>query len=211
MATLVDIILRLDEMGLTDILLPFMLIFALMFAILNNVGLFGAKKNINQFLALTISLMVVVPHVTGSYPAGKDIVLIINSAIPNVTGVVIGAIMFLILIGLFGLKPRMKGSPIGAFLILGSAIVILLIFGNSAGWFNLGLPNWLSFLNDPDTQALIVVLLMFWIIIAMVTAKDPDEGKDGFTRFANFMGSGFAGLYDEDGTPQEPVGPITPY
>ena len=184
MFSLIDAIIRLDQMGLTDILLPFLLIFSIMFAIVTNVGILGGseKRNVHIVLSLAIALLVVVPHITGTYPPGADVVTMMNTAIPSVTGVVVAAIMLLILLGLFGLKPNMAGTGVGGFVVLISAIIIFIIFGSSAGWFNLGLPSWLSFLNDPDTQALIVVLLMFWVVIALVTAK-PHESTEAFNSY----------------------------
>jgi hypothetical protein len=102
MANLQSVILQLEAMGLTDLLVPFMLIFAVIFAILNAIKLF--KKNINLVVALAISLLTIIPHITGSYPPCYDVVKIINSAAPKIGLVVISIIMFLLVVGLFGLK-----------------------------------------------------------------------------------------------------------
>jgi len=168
-------LLSLEAQGLSDVILPFLLIFSVMFAILSSIGLFGKKgesakyKNINMFLSLAIAAMVVVPHVTNNYPPGGDVVTMINTAIPNVSAFVIAIVMFLILLGIFGIRFTGKGQSGKAVVTFLAMIVILLIFGSSAGWFNYGLPGWLSFLNDPDVQAIIVVILMFWVVISMIT------------------------------------------
>jgi hypothetical protein len=193
MISLMEIIIRLNEIGLMDVLIPFMLIFAVMFAIISNVKLLGDNRKIQTFIAIAFACMVVIPHITGTYPPGKDVVVIMNNAVPNVSGVVIAAIMFLILIGVFGVRfdPEKDGG-VGIVTLLSIGIVFI-IFGNSAGWFDLGLPSWLGFLNDPDVLSLVVVLLVFWIIIAMVTAKerestDPDTA---LWKFIKGFGSGF--------------------
>lgn len=192
MMSLMEMIIRLDSMGLTDLLLPFLLIFSVIFAIVSNVKILGEKKNVHLILALSISLLVVVPHMTGSYPPGMDVVEMMNSAIPNVTGVVVAAIMFLILIGVFGIRPNLAKTGMGGFVVLLSAIIIFIIFGSSAGWFDLGLPSWLNFLNDPDMQSLIVVILMCWAVISIVTATPRAANEDpGFIKFLNFVGNGF--------------------
>jgi hypothetical protein len=195
MFSLTEMIIRLDQMGLTGILLPFLLIFSIMFAIMSNVGVLGANRKIHGFISFAIAMLVVVPHITGSYPPGADVVAMMNTAIPNVTGVVVAAIMFLILLGLFGLRPNLAGTGLGGIFILLSAVIIFAIFGSSAGWFDLGLPPWLSFLNDPDTQALVVVLLMFWAVISLITAKPrPDDAafdSYGVGSFLKFFADGF--------------------
>jgi hypothetical protein len=179
MADLISVFQKLEEFGLTDVLLPFLLIFSVMYAILGTIQIFGAKgKNINIIVALVMALLVVVPHVTGTYPAGQDIVEIINTSIPNVSVVIIAVIMVLMLIGVFGVRvDLLKSSWIASFVPLIALGIVFFIFGRSAGWFAGGsLPSWLSFLDDPDTVAVILVILVFVIIIGFITG-DGGEGK----------------------------------
>lgn len=174
-----NVFLRLENMGLTDVLLPFLLIFAIVFAVLDRAKLFGEyRRNINVVVALVMSLLVVIPHVTGNYPPGADVVEIINSAIPNVSVVIVAIVMLLILIGVFGVNVNIAGKSLGGLIALVSALIIVFIFGKSAGWFEAELPPWLNWLGDPDTQALLIVLLMFGLIIWFVTGGE-EKGKTG--------------------------------
>lgn len=177
----VDTFQRLENMGLSDIILPFLLIFSIVFAVLDRAKLFGEeKKNINVIVALVIALLVVVPHVTGGYPPGGDVVEIMNNAIPQVSVVIVAIIMLLILIGVFGVNVNIAGKSLGGVIAMVSAVGILYIFGNAAGWFGgVNVPPVLGFLNDPDTQALLIVILMFGLIIWFVTGDDGDKGKTG--------------------------------
>ena len=62
-----------------DLLLPFLLIFTIVFAVLQKSNILGKdKRNFNSVIALVVSLSVVIPHITGSYPAGFDVVEIIQ-------------------------------------------------------------------------------------------------------------------------------------
>ena len=170
---------KLESFGLTDALLPFLLIFTLIFAILQKVQIFGKeKKNINVIVALVIGLMVVIPHVTQSYPPGKDVVEIINNAIPNVSIIIVAIIMVLILIGVFGTELDIAGSSLAGWVAFLSFLVVGFIFGRSAGWFTY-LPNWLGWLDDPETQALVVILLVFGVLIFFVTKEPKKEKTDG--------------------------------
>ena len=104
MSNFQEVILSLENMGLTDVLLPFLLIFTILFAVLEKAKIFGDdKKNINVMISLIVGLIVVIPHITGSYPANADIVEIMNRAIPNISVIIVAIIMLLILIGIFGL------------------------------------------------------------------------------------------------------------
>jgi hypothetical protein len=195
MISLTEIFRTLDAMGLTDVLLPFTLIFAVVFAILGIAKIFAEKKNIQIIVALVISLLVVVPHVTGGYPAGKDIVEIMNNAIPNVSLVIIIVLMFLILMGIFGVPIDITKSdwigPIVALLALGT---VIFIFGSSAGWFGGGaFPDWLGFLNNSETVSVILVILMFVAIVAFITGGGnkgsglKDGIKNVLTEFGKIM------------------------
>ncbi len=168
----------LESYGLTDALLPFLLIFAVVFAILQKVKIFGKdKRNINVILALVIGLLVVIPHVTNSYPPGGDVVEIMNNAIPNVSLILISIIMLLILVGVFGSEIDIAGTSLAGWIALISLLIVGYIFGRAAGWFQY-LPNWLQWLDDPDTQALVIILLVFGLLIWFVT-KEPKKTTEG--------------------------------
>lgn len=185
----VDTFQRLDAMGLTDVMLPFLLIFSIVFAVLNKAKIFGKdKKNIDVIVALVIALLVVIPHVTGAYPPGGDVVEIMNNAIPHVSIVIIGIVMLLIMIGVFGVNIDLAGSSLGGMVALFAALVVFFIFGRSAGWFGGNIPPWLGFLNNPDTIALIVVLLVFGIIVAFVTGEDEGNAGKGIMDFFDEIG-----------------------
>jgi hypothetical protein len=197
-----EILVRLNDFGLSDVILPFLLIFSLLFAILTTIHLFSPKrtdltkpdpnKNMNVFLSLAIALMVVVPHVTGTYPEGADIVVMINNAIPSMSVFIVSVVMFLVILGVIGLKvtPTEWGSAV--FVIIG-AIATFLIFGNSANWFSLGIPSWLSFLNDPDVQGVILVVIMFWLVITLVTGPGKTN-KNWKTESMEMFGKNFSKL-----------------
>jgi ascorbate-specific PTS system EIIC-type component UlaA len=53
---------------------------------------------------------------------------------------------------------------------LGATVVI---FGNAANWFDL--PNWLYFLQDSQTQSVVVVILVFAMIIWFITKEDKEK------------------------------------
>lgn len=166
-------IMALERMGLSDVILPFLLIFTIVFAILQKIKVFGKdNKKINVVVALVLALAVIVPHVTNSYPYNGDIVDIINKALPNVTVVIVAIIMVLILAGVFGVEVAWAGQMTGVITIAAFGI-ILFIFGRAAGWFE-RIPNWLRWIDNTETQALLIVLLIFGIIISFITKEDKN-------------------------------------
>jgi hypothetical protein len=175
--TLVDGLRSLEDIGLTDVLLPFLLIFTIIFAILQKTNILGKeKKNWNIIIALVIALSVVIPHVTNSYPADGDVVDIINKSLPNVSLVIVAIVMFLILIGLLGGEAKWLGGSISGWIAILSAVLVFFIFGRAAGWFET-LPDWLRWLDDSETQALVIVILIFGIIIWFITKEEKKDEK----------------------------------
>ena len=94
---------NMERAGFVDVVLPFLLIFTIMYAIFQKTHILGEKKkNFNAVISLVISLLVVIPHVTRRYPADSDPITILNNAIPQVSLVIVAVIFLLILIGVFG-------------------------------------------------------------------------------------------------------------
>jgi len=93
-----DAIESLSESGFLDIFLPFMLIFVIVFAVLQKSKILGTgeeKRKYNVILALVFGLSVVIPHVLGRYPAGSDPVVMISNILPNISLVMLAVISFL--------------------------------------------------------------------------------------------------------------------
>lgn len=176
-----------ESWGLTDVMLPFLLIFTILFAILQKTNVLGhGKKNFNVVIALVFALLVVIPHVLDQYPPGADVVEIMNSALPNVSILIVGVIMALILIGLFGGESVWMGSSLSGWVAIISFLLVIFIFGASAGWW--GDQGFIEALDDffgEDSVALVIILLVFGIIVWYIT-KD-DTKSEGAIRTGNLM------------------------
>ncbi|MFC1648586.1 hypothetical protein ACFL1B_03955 [Nanoarchaeota archaeon] len=180
-----EFIYWLDYYGAVQVLLPFILVFALIYAILNKSKIMGRdSKRINTIISLVMGLMVIAPHVLGL--PGYDVVDIINQAIPEVSLVVVAVIMFLLLVGIFGQDMHLAGASITGWAIFLSLILVLYIFGSAAGWWMI--PDVLWWLGDPSVQSLIVIILVFGLIIWFVTAEPKKSKAEGWaTRFGDFF------------------------
>ncbi len=192
MAAFTDAIRRLEELGISDVLLPFILIFTIIFAVMQRTKILGENKKFHGMTALVFALAVVIPHVTNSYPNPKyDVVNIINSALPNVSVIVIAIVAVLILLGVFGIKFPIGGnskSILASVLWILSFGTIIFIFGSSAGWGWWKVPRVFNFLLDKDTQALLLIILVFGLIVAYVMGDDKEKEKGRFTKgWKNFL------------------------
>ncbi len=186
-----DIIYRLEYYGLSDVLLPFLLIFTIVFAVMQKTQPLGEKKQFNIIIALVLALAVVIPHVLGYYPPEGDIIKIINSALPNVSIVLVAIVMLLLIVGLFGGKAGW-GSSLSGWVAFVAFIVVVFIFANAANWFNYW-PNWLSWLADSDTQALLVVIGVFALIIWFITKEPKDDSKGAVSQIGKSWAELFGG------------------
>jgi len=192
---LLDFIENLESWGLTDVMLPFLLIFTILFAILQKTRILGdEKKNLNMVISLVMSLMVVIPHVLGTYPSEQwDPVYVLNRALPTVSIIIVAIIMMLILIGIFGGEARFLGASLPGVISFVSLLLILLIFVGSAGWWPT-FGDWMMNIFGSDAIALIIIILVFGIIIAFITGEPKDrEERSTFGRVSSDLKRLFGG------------------
>jgi hypothetical protein len=184
----------LTDMGLLDIVLPFFLIFTVIYAILNRSNILGEKgeaKKFNVIVAMVIGFLVVVPHVMYGDPTGgsanlslsvgerqlPDVVNIINAAIPGISIWIIGILMLMILLGMFGGNIDLWQKPLSTWIFFAAVIIVFYTFAVSANWVST--PDWLNWLSDRGNQAVILILLIFGIVIWFVVSADTPNKKGG--------------------------------
>lgn len=170
----------LERIGVVDVLLPFLLVFTVVFAVLDKTKIMGeGKRNMNIGIAIIFALLVVIPHVTGNFPAGYDPVKIINAALPSVSLLVVAVIALMILIGVFAHDRVMLGMTAPGWVGIFSIVALIFIFGSAAGWWSGGLMQWLDAVFGSDIVAIIIMILVFGIIIAFVTGGGEAERAGG--------------------------------
>jgi|TARA_Y100000310_G_scaffold342807_1_gene447551 hypothetical protein len=170
----------LDGFGFTDVMLPFLLIFTVIFAVLEKSKVFGEeKRNMNSAIALVFALTIVIPHVTGNLPAGIDPVLILNSVLPQVGIFVVAIVALMIMIGVFGHEKIALGASMPGWVALISVIFLIVIFSSAAGWGGSGITDWMDNSFGSDALAVVVMLIVFGIIIAFITGGEGEREKIG--------------------------------
>ena len=182
MAAFENFIGWLVDTGVVDVLLPFLLIFAIIFAIMEKTKILGEeKRRVHMVISVVIALLVVIPHVTNTYPPGADAVNIINGALPSVSLVLVAVLALLLLMGVFGVEwPGLAGL-----VFLFALIAVIWIFGSSAGWW--GNWEWIRITFGEDALAIVVVILVFALLIWWITK--PEEKTAGESWWEKFMKS----------------------
>jgi hypothetical protein len=177
----------LEKLGVYEVILPFILVFTVVFAILEKSKMFGTetvdgveytKKNLNSMFSFVTSFLVV---------ASTRLVAAINEAIANMVLVLILSVCFLLLAGTFHTGKdefKLKGFYKGAFLVI-MFVSILFIFlhairtSDGTPWLNVG---WSFIVDHYDEGAvgagiltLVLIGLMLWITSS---PKAPSEKKE---------------------------------
>jgi hypothetical protein len=166
---------QLDRFGFTDALLPFLLIFTIVFAILQKSKILGeGKRNFNVTVAGIIGFLTIMPHLTGQ---GPDVVKIMNDALPQVSIVVVAIVMALLLIGILGGEAKWMGGSLSGIIALLAFGAIVYIFGSEAGWWE-GIPQKFSWWNS-ETSSLVIVLLVMAVVIWYITREPTAADKAG--------------------------------
>lgn len=172
-----DFFETLDWWGL-PIMLVFLLVFTLVFAVLEKIKILGQeKRNLNTILSLVMALAVILPHVTNSYYnyLGFDPVEIILRVLPQVGILVVAIMMLLILIGVFAHDKIFLGLTMPGWIGFFSIMAIIYIFGAAADWWDSGFSYALDDFFGEDAVAIVIMILVFGIIIAFVTGEGKGE------------------------------------
>jgi hypothetical protein len=172
-----DALLFLNELGLYDVILPFLLVFTVVFAILEKTKIFGigedyegkpsTKKNLNAMFAFVLAFLVI---------ASTKLVAVINESMANIVLLLLLAVSFMLLVGAFyGDKEFELGekSPWISFFMIFMFIGIVLIFLNSLDWLN-ALWDWIHRI-DKDWAASLVFLIITAIFVALIVHEPKNK------------------------------------
>ncbi len=161
----IDFVARAESLGFYDVVLPFLLVFTLVFAILQKTNILGTtnSKPFNAIVALVIGFLFI---------RSTFLVYWLKTFLPNISMFVIIIIAFLLLIGILG------GGEFQGFtgpLMLGAGIVSLLLVGWALTTDYLYAPAWLYNIFYTWDIASLVVIGIFALILYFVLRTPPEE------------------------------------
>ncbi len=179
-STLSSIVDFLEEFGLFDVILPFLLIFTIVFGILEKTRIFGvdeidgkqyAKKNLNSMVAFVIAFFVI---------AAKEVVAVIQTSLPLVALLLLIVFSFLLLAGSFMADKEFsfENNPFWKWTLTVSMFVgIVGIFLYAIGWLDLIL-EFIKQGASPEIRgaAILVVVTLATIVYIVGWKKDPASG-----------------------------------
>lgn len=161
----------LQQWGFVDLIIPFTLIFAVLFALLSKLDLFVGKegKKYNTIISAAIALLIVIPHVLSPRP--DDVVSILNRFLPEFVFVTIAILILLVLVGLVGGSKTVASGIIVGLAGLIAVVYLGMVILSSVSAYNLPF----TFLSDPNFQALVIVLLVLGLVVWYIGHEESTE------------------------------------
>lgn len=184
-----SLLFDLHQYGWFHYIFPFLLIYAIILTILNNVHIFKDNKSVRVIIAVVLSLFAVAFPVTsdgGGYFGERTIGDVMIDLFPGVTAFSMLILGLYIVLAMLGVNPadliqdkNKKFTPI-FYIIAGLGVIfVVYYFGSGMGWwYGFGRDFWLwRLLSDP----LLYVFLLFGAIFFIISKDDPpkkDSEKD---------------------------------
>lgn len=173
-----DLVAQLQDAGFFDVVLPFLLLFITIFAILEKTKIFGTegpegqkvpRKKINVVFGLITALIVVV---------NTEIIAIMNLYLSKISLVLIILLMFLVLFGLWG--GDAEHGPGGWLFGLGIIVAIGGVFWALTPEVGLNLPYWAypSDWDGPLVLGVIVAVLTLFFLLSDSTPRTRPGNRD---------------------------------
>ncbi|MBR9693219.1 hypothetical protein GOV07_04820 [Candidatus Woesearchaeota archaeon] len=192
-----QVMIAAQRFGILSMILPFIFVFTLVYAILHKTKILGEKsKNFNVIISLTMGASVVTPHILMGTGGPRlvngmiDPVVTINNALPNISIILIAVLMILLIFGVWGSKVKLGNSSLSGIISLIAFIAVIFIFLLSAGLLP---PRATSMAQSAGmnsaTTPLIVVILVFALIIWWVTKEEDPHREKKEESFGKFFGS----------------------
>jgi tellurite resistance protein TehA-like permease len=188
MAYYESIFLTLEEFGLFDVFLPFLLIFSLVYLIAQSIPHVGDKEA--GILALVVGLIAIATHVTDFGGGTIDVVDFIHGIIPGLTGIIVGVIAIFFVLAVVApkfvsdIKEHNISPP--TILILIALILAIYLIVSQAGILGPGSSVSLGFmgswLEDPENVTWVVMLIVFgasiWFIVRGDNKTNEQVGQE---------------------------------
>lgn len=167
-----------EQLGVYDVVLPFLLVFTLVFAILEKTKAYGTeklsgggevtRKNLNAMTAFVAAFFVV---------ASTQLVAIVNQVLAHTVLLLLVSICFLLLAGSFhsGSKEFFLEGGWNTFFMWIMFAGIVVIFLNALGWLDI---IWESLFFRFDSVTVSSIVLVIGIVLFMIYITGGFEGKN---------------------------------
>jgi len=177
MSVFSEVLIFFKDVGVYDVVLPFLLVFTIVYALLEKTRVLGVekvgdkeytKKNVDSMAAFVIAFFVI---------ASTQLVAIISEVTANMVLLLILLVCFMLLVGSMHREDskgfQLEGFYKHAFYVI-MFVGIVLIFLNALGWLQLG---WDYLVMNWDSQFVGIIVLLGAIIGLMAFVMHSPSGE----------------------------------
>lgn len=168
----------LQDMGFYDYFLPFILIFAITYALLEASHILGEKKGVNIVISMAVGFILI---------AQQPVVQTINLFLQKSSLIIIVILVALLVVFLISGKSLLQSKLLGISVVL---VILALIWALSPS-LGLEFPPWLD-MSDRTKNLLLMLLLFFIVPLFLVTSKTNQTGNI-FSRALESISDGLQG------------------
>jgi len=180
LAYLEDVITYLDKIGFFTVLLPFILIFSVVFAILEKTKIFGTeniggtdfpRRNVNLIVSFSISLFAV---------ASATVIDVLTKALGPIIILIFVAVFSIVFIGVFGQEADWKTNKAVKYYAGALVIGVLAIFLWALDWLDEVKDYFESHTNLSNLIGVIILFGVIALSILWITqpGSSDSKGKD---------------------------------
>jgi len=171
---LLDVFRSLENLGLYNVIIPLILVFVVVWGVLERVSIFGGKSRvINPIVSIVFAFLFV---------RSQLFVEVVNQFLPKVGVYLIILMGFMILLGIVGGGANWTAVPFYIIVVLSILAVFGSVYTSLPGYMGYGV-NFLEGLSLADKWALILLaILLIVVIVAMF------KGGAGPTEFGRSSG-----------------------
>lgn len=164
-----DFVSQLENFGVFEYILPFLLVFAVLFGIMEKVKIFGDKTNLNVIISFIISLIIVI---------NTEVVTIMNLYLSKMALFIIVVMVLLLAFGIFS-SGKPQSWAVGLF-VIASLIAVIWALGPSWG---ISWPNWAK-VSD-QAKFIIGIAIAFVVVIGLIGWGSGKKGGNPIAGFAH--------------------------
>jgi hypothetical protein len=163
-----DMFAKWEQAGVFSYMLPFLLIFAVVFGILTQTKIFQENKSINGIIALVVSLMALQFSIVSQF---------FSEIFPRLGIGLVVILIVMILLGMFA--PDRTWVTYTFFTI--AAIVLVVILSNVFGVFGWGFGN-INILWDELLPFIVLIVLLLIIVLGSIKPKSQQDISSNFMK-----------------------------
>lgn len=162
-----EVLDMMEELGFFEIILPFILIFTLVFAVLQKTMLFGKEsKKYNTIIALVIALL---------FLTASKLIEAVNKMLPIVAIILVGVLGLFMIMGFFGMKEGGPGTKFLGILVGGLAVAVgMFYFIDASGDIYKNITRAL----EPYWTPIILIGILIAVIVAVTSSAKKETSSE---------------------------------